>query len=74
MKGKFVEDEDLRLAVQLEPESDDERLLLRAFSAQAEACQNRLIVSGWGMGGEKTGLRHLRLFVDVRSAKNPVTS
>lgn len=64
MKAKFIEDSDLRLAIQFEPETDDERLLLRAFSSQVESFQNRLTIRGWGIGGEKQGLRHLKIFID----------
>ena len=65
MKAKFIEDADNRLGLSFEPETDDERLLLRAFVAQCEP--NYLLrISGWGIGGENPGIRHIRVYQEPK--------
>ena len=61
MKAKFIEDTDAKLALHFEPETDEERLLMRAFAAQCDP-NNLLRILGWGLGGEKPGLRYVRIF------------
>ncbi len=61
MRARFVEDANLKLALSFEPETDDERLLLRAFAAQCEP-NNLLRIQGWGLGGEQPGLRSIRVY------------
>ena len=69
MKGKFIEGSPGELGVQLEPEDDNERLLLRAFSDQAQQHGNLVRVGGWMFGGSRgyeplPGLRGLRLYFE----------
>ncbi len=71
MKAKFIEGADHdELAVQFEPETDEERLLLRTFAYQAAQCENRLLVQGWGVGGTaQVGLRHVKVYLDKGGVK-----
>lgn len=66
MKGRFIEGPNLELALQFEPEDDNERLLLRALSNQASP-GNRLRIQGWGLGGPDPGLRYIRVYQEARS-------
>lgn len=60
MKASFTEDNPqpsvLELGLQFNPDSDDERMLLRIFVKFARASDNRLVVSSHGGG--------CRVFVD----------
>ena len=72
MRAKFIEGPDLELGLSFEPESDDERLLMRAFSAQCSRHGGLLRILGWGMGGENPGIRHIRIY-SVKPDKEPPT-
>ena len=62
MRAKFIEDGDNELGVIIDAETDDERLLLRVFSQQAETHGNIIRLSGWGLGGPSPGFRTLRFY------------
>lgn len=66
MKARFIEDGELRLGLQFEPETDDERLLMRAFAHQAMEVENRMQITGWGTGGSQPGMRHVSLRLEQR--------
>jgi hypothetical protein len=62
MKAKLDDAIDGRLAIKLDPETPEERLLLRAFSLQASPI-NALRITGWhDVGGSRgPGLGGLRI-------------
>jgi hypothetical protein len=63
MIARFIEDMCGMLGVKFVAESEEERLLLRVFSQQAQANTpaNLLEIRGWGHGPEN-GIRELRLY------------
>lgn len=62
MKAKFIEGADNELGVMFDAETDEERMLLRVFSGQAERHGNLIRLSGWGLGGPHPGVRYLRFY------------
>jgi hypothetical protein len=65
VRARFIEGPNLELGLSFEPETDDERLLLRSFAAQCEP-NNLLRIVGWGIGGEHPGVRHIRIFQEAK--------
>ena len=71
MQAKFIEGADNELGVTLDAETDEERMLLRVFSGQAEKHGNLIRLSGWGLGGPYPGFRRLRFYFS--KANDPST-
>jgi hypothetical protein len=68
MKAEFIEDVELLLGLSFTAETPEERLLLRAFSAQAQARGNRIEIRGWrdAAGAHGPGIGGVRLFLGAR--------
>lgn len=73
MKAKFIEGSPIpELGIVIQPETDEERLLLMVFAHQASAHLSKLWVQGWGMGGSaQTGLREIRIVIDKTEKPEP---
>lgn len=63
MRAKFIDGLDGCLALELLPETDDERLLVKQFSRQSGAALNRLRIQGWSHDAAP-GLRAIRIYID----------
>lgn len=75
MKATFIEDAELRLGLSFEAETPEERLLLRAFSAQAQDHDNRMQIRGWRdvAGARGGGIGAVRLYLDGHPRTPPST-
>lgn len=71
MKARFIEDADLKIGLAFTAETDEERLLLRAFSAQAGEHRNLMALRGWGAGGPGPGYREIRLYLAGGTERAP---
>ena len=65
MIAKFIEGvhetDGFSLGLHIIPDSDEERLLLRAFNKQADEYKQVIHIDGWEMGGDRPGIRGIKL-------------
>lgn len=65
MKAKFVDGEGTLIAMEIEPETDEDRLLIKTFAHQASQHLSKLWLNGWRCGGPRSGFRGIQISIAV---------